>query len=212
MGSFLQRACWEVTIKDLKTSAEEKLYPKFLISAVGQLNVPKFPNIQGLESFQGELMHTALWKNDVRLSGKRIGVIGTGASAIQLVPPTAKVDYTCPSLSFFCLFSALILALLSLTFFLDYLPFLFPPFVLCENPTKTSPKLEYCLLDRKSHNRMINSFSPHVRVFFYCPLLCSRCRWPTGSMYSNAPLPTLCPKLTMPSPPGSPSSFLGFHC
>jgi 4-hydroxyacetophenone monooxygenase len=60
-----------------------------LISAVGQLNVPRYPDIPGRETFAGPAFHSARWRHDVELSGKRIAVIGTGASAFQFVPEIA---------------------------------------------------------------------------------------------------------------------------
>jgi cation diffusion facilitator CzcD-associated flavoprotein CzcO len=57
-----------------------------LITACGQLSVPTVPPIQGLESFEGPAFHTAEWRHDVDLSGKRVAVIGSGCSAIQVVP------------------------------------------------------------------------------------------------------------------------------
>jgi cation diffusion facilitator CzcD-associated flavoprotein CzcO len=57
-----------------------------LLTACGQLSVPKVPAIPGLESFDGPAFHTAEWRHDVDLAGKRVAVIGTGCSAIQVVP------------------------------------------------------------------------------------------------------------------------------
>jgi cation diffusion facilitator CzcD-associated flavoprotein CzcO len=57
-----------------------------LLTACGQLSVPKVPPIAGLESFEGPAFHTAEWRHDVDLAGKRVAVIGTGCSAIQVVP------------------------------------------------------------------------------------------------------------------------------
>jgi cation diffusion facilitator CzcD-associated flavoprotein CzcO len=59
---------------------------ELLIAACGQLSVPKTPPIPGLESFDGPAFHTAEWRHDVDLTGKRVAVIGTGCSAIQVVP------------------------------------------------------------------------------------------------------------------------------
>lgn len=59
---------------------------ELLITACGQLSVPKTPPIAGLESFTGPAFHTAEWRHDVDLTGKRVAVIGTGCSAIQAVP------------------------------------------------------------------------------------------------------------------------------
>ena len=58
-----------------------------LITACGQLSVPKLPGvIKGLEVFEGPAFHTAEWRHSVDLSGKRVAVIGSGCSAIQVVP------------------------------------------------------------------------------------------------------------------------------
>jgi cation diffusion facilitator CzcD-associated flavoprotein CzcO len=57
-----------------------------LITACGQLSTPKIPAIDGLDSFAGPAFHTARWRHDVNLAGARVAVIGTGCSAIQVVP------------------------------------------------------------------------------------------------------------------------------
>ncbi len=60
-----------------------------LIPAVGHLCVPSFPELAGLESFDGPLFHTARWDHSVDLTGKSVAVVGTGASAIQAIPAIA---------------------------------------------------------------------------------------------------------------------------
>ena len=62
----------------------------FLVSAVGQLNVPKYPTISGLDSFEGKTMHSARWDWDYNIQGKRVGIIGTGATAAQIIPEIAQ--------------------------------------------------------------------------------------------------------------------------
>lgn len=57
-----------------------------LICATGQLNRPAYPNVPGINSFKGEVFHSARWRHDIDLTGKRVVVVGTGASAIQFVP------------------------------------------------------------------------------------------------------------------------------
>jgi cation diffusion facilitator CzcD-associated flavoprotein CzcO len=57
-----------------------------LITACGQLSVPQTPPIRGLDSFDGPAFHTAEWRHDVNLAGKRVAVVGSGCSAIQVVP------------------------------------------------------------------------------------------------------------------------------
>jgi 4-hydroxyacetophenone monooxygenase len=63
---------------------------EILVSAVGQLNEPRLPDIPGREDFAGPAFHSARWAHDVALGGKRVGVIGTGASAFQFVPIIAR--------------------------------------------------------------------------------------------------------------------------
>lgn len=60
-----------------------------VISAVGAFNKPKWPSIKGLDRFAGPVAHTARWPDDLDLTGKRVAVIGNGASAMQLVPAVA---------------------------------------------------------------------------------------------------------------------------
>lgn len=63
---------------------------KAVVSGLGVLHIPSYPNLPGLERFQGEAFHSADWNHDYDLAGKRVAVIGTGASAIQFVPQIAK--------------------------------------------------------------------------------------------------------------------------
>jgi cation diffusion facilitator CzcD-associated flavoprotein CzcO len=67
-----------------------------LLTACGQLSVPSIPPLPGLDSFAGPAFHTAQWRHDVDLTGKRIAVVGTGCSAIQTVPEiqplAARID------------------------------------------------------------------------------------------------------------------------
>ncbi len=79
---------WRVTVKR-QDGTVETLTANAVISAVGQLNQPAIPEFEGLGSFQGEHFHSARWRHDVSLEGKRVAVIGTGCSAVQLVPKTA---------------------------------------------------------------------------------------------------------------------------
>jgi len=62
-----------------------------LISGAGPLIEPVWPDIPGLDSFEGSLFHSARWNHDVALAGKRVAVIGTGASAIQFVPEVRAI-------------------------------------------------------------------------------------------------------------------------
>lgn len=79
---------WRVTLKD-KDGRTEVVEANAVISAVGQLNRPRYPDIEGRDSFAGQSFHSAEWRHDVDLKGKRVAVIGTGASAFQFVPEIA---------------------------------------------------------------------------------------------------------------------------
>ena len=76
-----RRGQWEVT-----TQAGKVYRARVLISGSGGLSRPSFPEIPGRERFAGKTVHTARWDHDYPLAGKRVAVIGTGASAIQVVP------------------------------------------------------------------------------------------------------------------------------
>ena len=73
----------------LQTNAGEFL-AKFVIMACGPMHVPVAPSIPGLDSFPGRSFHSSNWPQDPDLQGKRVAVVGTGASAIQFVPLLAK--------------------------------------------------------------------------------------------------------------------------
>ena len=60
-----------------------------LVLGVGALHEPRLPDIPGLEAFEGRVMHTATWPDDDGLTGQRVAVVGTGASAVQLIPEVA---------------------------------------------------------------------------------------------------------------------------
>jgi 4-hydroxyacetophenone monooxygenase len=78
---------------DLKLRCGEKHYESqsnVVVSAVGQLNRPSIPDIPGLETFKGPSFHSARWNHEIDLTGKRVGVIGTGASALQFIPHVAR--------------------------------------------------------------------------------------------------------------------------
>ncbi len=80
---------WETKYRDGQAQTTKLIRTKFAIVATGQLNTPSRPNIQGLDSFAGEMLHSAEWR-DVQLENKNVTVLGTGASAIQIVPAIAQ--------------------------------------------------------------------------------------------------------------------------
>jgi len=83
-------ATWTVCTVDADGN-EGTLEANAVISAVGQLNRPQLPDIEGRESFAGPAFHSARWDHEVDLAGRRVGVIGTGCSAAQFAPLVAEV-------------------------------------------------------------------------------------------------------------------------
>ncbi|MDQ1750809.1 MAG: hypothetical protein QOE71_1865 [Pseudonocardiales bacterium] len=90
-GVSLNGAVWDEDLKlwQLETTAG-CLTAEVLVAAAGALSEPKVPAIDGLAGFAGAVFHSARWNHEYDLAGKRIAVIGTGASAIQIVPEIAK--------------------------------------------------------------------------------------------------------------------------
>lgn len=80
---------WKVTARESGSRLEE-LEANVVISAVGLLNRPSVPEIPGLADFRGGTIHTAAWTDDVPIGGKRVALIGTGASGIQVGPAIAS--------------------------------------------------------------------------------------------------------------------------
>ncbi len=76
---------WSIRTRNASGNVTEKKF-NVIITAVGQLNRPSFPAIEGRESFKGKSVHSAMWPENIDLKGKKIAVVGTGASAYQIVP------------------------------------------------------------------------------------------------------------------------------
>ena len=77
---------WTVT-----TDRGDKIRARFVVLANGILTTPKLARIEGMETFKGESFHTSRWNYNIDLKGKRVGIIGTGATAVQVIPEIAKV-------------------------------------------------------------------------------------------------------------------------
>ncbi|HEX6248846.1 MAG TPA: NAD(P)/FAD-dependent oxidoreductase, partial [Nocardioidaceae bacterium] len=90
-GTAVEDATWDDDAQQWRVrTSTGSLTADLLVSAAGALSDPKMPDIEGIETFQGEVFHSARWNHDYDLTGKRVAVIGTGASAIQIVPEIAK--------------------------------------------------------------------------------------------------------------------------
>jgi cation diffusion facilitator CzcD-associated flavoprotein CzcO len=84
-----EAARWVLRAKSASGAAVE-YRAKFLVAGVGALHIPNIPELPGIERFAGRTFHSAQWDHDYDLAGKRVAVVGTGASAIQFVPEIAK--------------------------------------------------------------------------------------------------------------------------
>jgi cation diffusion facilitator CzcD-associated flavoprotein CzcO len=81
-----EHGCWQLTDRAGQTTTA-----RVVIGAIGPLNRPSIPRLPGIDTFAGRAFHSSNWDHTVDLTGKRVAVIGTGASAIQIVPELAKI-------------------------------------------------------------------------------------------------------------------------
>jgi len=86
-------AAWDEHAREwsLRLASGAEVRARFLAAACGQLSVPHIPAFAGLDDFGGDTWHSARWAHSVGLRGRRVGVVGSGASAIQIVPELAGV-------------------------------------------------------------------------------------------------------------------------
>ena len=99
-SGVLDRFRFGVTVLDLAFDEDDQVWristdagdvvADRVVTGSGGLSEPRMPDIEGIDSFGGEIFHSARWDHDYDLSGKRVAVIGTGASAIQIVPEIAE--------------------------------------------------------------------------------------------------------------------------
>lgn len=89
----VEETVWDESISrwSVTTDRGDKMRARYVVLANGILTTPKLARISGMESFQGEAFHTSRWDYNVDLAGKRVGIIGTGATAVQAVPELAKI-------------------------------------------------------------------------------------------------------------------------
>jgi cation diffusion facilitator CzcD-associated flavoprotein CzcO len=86
-----EQQLWQVTTK--ANNQEKQLFARIIISGNGPLSNAAYPtDIPGIDKFQGEMCHTAKWNEKIEFKNKRVAVIGTGASAIQVIPEIQKMD------------------------------------------------------------------------------------------------------------------------
>lgn len=82
---------WQLDLESVRDGAATTVEADVVVSAVGLFGAAKLPDVPGLDGFSGALMHTSRWDSDIDLTGKRVAVIGTGASGVQVVPELAEI-------------------------------------------------------------------------------------------------------------------------
>ncbi|KAF8759819.1 L-lysine 6-monooxygenase (NADPH-requiring) [Rhizoctonia solani] len=97
---------YTMRLRDVKTHQVKEVRAKIVISAVGYFNHPRWPDVPGRETFEGDLLHAQMWDHSVPLSGKRVALIGNGCSGAQILPvisedSSTKVTNFCRTPSWF---------------------------------------------------------------------------------------------------------------
>ncbi|HWA01617.1 MAG TPA: NAD(P)/FAD-dependent oxidoreductase [Caulobacterales bacterium] len=92
-NSALTKAEWDEAdnLWRLQAGGGETLTARALVSGMGGLHVPRLPDLPGADRFAGASWHTAAWRDDMPLAGKRVAIIGSGASAVQIAPEIAPI-------------------------------------------------------------------------------------------------------------------------
>lgn len=100
MHTELIEAAWsEDRRRWVLDTTQGTMVAQHVIFAAGPITEPKTPELPGIDSFAGEIFHSARWNHDVDLTGKRVAVVGTGASAVQFIPEINRTWPTCTSSS-----------------------------------------------------------------------------------------------------------------
>src|SRR5260370_4749421 len=91
LNTRFQEAIWDESEGVWNATADDGMLirARVLVSGMGALHVPRYPDIKGIDRFKGPAFHSATWDHSVDLAGKNVAVVGTGASAIQFVPQIA---------------------------------------------------------------------------------------------------------------------------
>jgi cation diffusion facilitator CzcD-associated flavoprotein CzcO len=91
-NTVVEGARWDEAAQEweVRVAGGEPVRGRYLVTATGFLSQPRLPDIPGIGSFTGEVLHSAKWDPTVPLAGRRVAVIGTGATAVQLIPEVAR--------------------------------------------------------------------------------------------------------------------------
>lgn len=91
-GVVVESASWDdaADVWTVQTSDGRSITARYLVTATGFLSQPYTPDFPGIDSFEGEIIHTTAWRDGYDFAGKKAAVIGTGATAVQLIPEIAR--------------------------------------------------------------------------------------------------------------------------
>ena len=91
-GTAVTGAHWDETARHwvVALAGGEQLTGRYLLTATGFLSQPQMPDIDGIDTFSGRVLHTTAWEDGIDLAGSRAAIIGTGATAVQLIPEVAR--------------------------------------------------------------------------------------------------------------------------
>jgi cation diffusion facilitator CzcD-associated flavoprotein CzcO len=94
LGTSVQKLVWNEPQMhwDVELADGSALVADVIVSAVGLFSAARYPDIEGIKEFTGDLMHTSQWDADIDLAGKRVAVVGTGASGVQVIPELAATS------------------------------------------------------------------------------------------------------------------------
>jgi cation diffusion facilitator CzcD-associated flavoprotein CzcO len=93
LNTRFQEAVWDESSSVWHATTQDgmRIQARVLVSGMGALHVPRYPELKGLDRFKGPAFHSSTWNYSVDLAGKNVAVVGTGASAIQFVPQIAPI-------------------------------------------------------------------------------------------------------------------------
>jgi cation diffusion facilitator CzcD-associated flavoprotein CzcO len=86
---YVEFGKWKIEILDLENDTKTEVFANHVVCANGPLSSPRMPEFGGMEKFKGESFHTAEWDKNANLKGKKVGIVGTGASAAQVITSIA---------------------------------------------------------------------------------------------------------------------------
>lgn len=152
---------YHIVLEDIISGTTSTTSAHILVTALGILNLPKYPDIAGLSNLNGKLFHSARWNSDIKLSGQRVAVIGNGSSACVSSSPLVRTDSSSLKLA---LFSAQFIPVITKDPNVNVTQFIRTPNWYTESVRSVS--LQRCTTDRLIPAQPRKSFSSATKWFF----------------------------------------------